>query len=62
MLTGIALILLGTMLALRQAGLITWFSMANVWPLLLIAIGLKLIVRPGSRRCSVRTRESEVVQ
>ena len=54
MFAGIVLVFVGIMLALRQAGFIGWFSMGYVWPLLLVALGIRVILNPRRGNCSMR--------
>jgi len=51
MFTGIGLIVIGVMLALRQAGLIPWFYVGALWPVVLIALGLRIIYRHRTGGC-----------
>ncbi len=50
MLTGILLIVLGIAFGLRQAGLLP-FDMSLLWPLLLIAVGIRIMLRPAGMCC-----------
>ena len=46
---GIVLIILGGLLLLNEMGIIHWSFWRYIWPILIIAVGVKLIVghKPG---------------
>ncbi len=45
---GIILVILGAMLLLNEMGIIHWSGWGIIWPILIIAVGVKLIA--GDKR------------
>ena len=51
---GIVLIVLGAVLLLNELGLIHWSGWGAIWPILIIAVGVKMIMgHTGSGKKSV---------
>lgn len=44
---GTFILLLGVVLLLRNFGVFTWFSLSELWPVIIIIVGLKLLIRSG---------------
>jgi hypothetical protein len=45
---GIVLVILGALLLLNEIGIINWSGWGVIWPILIIAVGVKLIA--GDKR------------
>lgn len=50
---GGTLLLLGTLFLFRNAGFLDWLHLADLWPVILIAIGLSMVVRSLRRRSAI---------
>lgn len=47
---GLVLVIIGAMLLMHEMGIIHWSFWSYIWPILIVAVGLKLIVGEKPRR------------